>query len=80
MEYTFIVGIARTGSKIYMSGLNRFSDIDIVGEMHYLAPWYIRKDAIRALRLEEAPLTTPSRIEEAVDNMYSGAIKGTFWE
>jgi hypothetical protein len=79
MTYVFIIGIARTGSKIYMSALNQFSDIDIVNEMHYLAPWYVRKDATRSLRLRSEPLTSPARVERAVELMFSGKLQGTFW-
>lgn len=80
MELVFIVGIARTGSKIYMSSLNDHTDIDIVNELHFLAPRYVRGDVVRSLNLHSTPLTGSSRVQAAVDRMYSGTLNGTFWE
>ncbi len=78
--FVFLVGIARTGSKIYMSGLNNHSGVDLLNEFHYLAPPYIRRDFIAtARRTFRKPLSmvTP---EEIVDLMFSGTLNGTFWE
>jgi len=80
MEYVFIVGLPRTGSKIYMSIINDFSDIDIVREMHYLAPRFIRKSAVSSLRLEQQPLSNPERVERAIERMYNGRLSGAFWD
>ena len=80
MEHVFIVGIARTGSRIYMSTLNDHSDIDIITEVHYLAPRYIRKDAVTALKLNSRPLESAERVKEALKTMYSGELVGDFWK
>ncbi|MCC5958849.1 MAG: sulfotransferase [Rhodobacteraceae bacterium] len=80
MEYVFIVGLPRTGSKIYMSIINDFSDIDIVREMHYLAPRFIRKSAVSSLQLEQQPLNSPERVGRAIERMYDGQLSGAFWE
>ena len=80
MQYVFIVGIARTGSKIYMSTLNKHSDIDIVSELHYLAPRYIRRDAITTLKLRTKPRKPREWVQSALDKMYSGSVLGDFWE
>jgi hypothetical protein len=80
MDFVFIVGVARTGSKIYMSIVNRFSDIDVVGEMHFLAPWYVRNDAVRTLGLERNPPFRDGDAERIVEAMYSGRLNGEFWK
>ena len=80
MDFVFIIGIARTGSKIYMTSLNGCSEIDLVNEMHFLAPRYIREDAASVLGLDRSPLTSQRRIDETLDKMYSGTINGTFWD
>lgn len=79
MEYVFIVGIARTGSKIYSTMLNDHSDVDIVSELHYLAPRIVRRDAVTELGLVQSPLTTPEKIDAALDKMYAGTLLGDFW-
>ena len=44
MDFVFIIGIARTGSKIYKNMLNKYSEINILNELHFLSPKWIRKD------------------------------------
>lgn len=79
-RFVFIVGIARTGSKIYMTNLNRYSDIDIVNELHYLAPRYIRRDFIATVQDTLGNRLRALSAEALVELMYSGALLGTFWE
>ncbi len=79
MERLFIIGIARTGSKIYMSILNDFSDIDIVNELHYMAPRIVRKDAIHALGLNKRNIAGEARVDDALKAMYAGTMAGDFW-
>ena len=79
MDFVFIIGLPRTGSKIYATNLNRFSDIDIVSEMHYLAPWYIRLDFVRGLQRRVGRLSI-EKLPDVLNYMYSGANKANFWK
>lgn len=78
--FVFIVGIARTGSKIYMSMLNRYADIDVVNELHYLAPVYIRRDFVRTVQRHLGPRPRNDNVGSLVRLMFSGTLHGTFWE
>lgn len=78
--FVFIVGTARTGSKIYLTTLNRHSDIDLVNELHYLAPRYVRRDFAATVRQRLGRPLGRVGASELVTLMFSGAANGTFWE
>jgi len=75
----FIVGCARTGSKIYKNIINEFSPIDIMHELHFLAPSWIRKDFVSKVKENIGDLEKDSNIPKLIDLMYSGELEGTFW-
>lgn len=79
MEYVFIIGVARTGSKIYMNILNQNSDINILTELNFFAPRWIRKDFRYYVKKYLKNIKTKTDVFKLTDLMYSGKFKGTFW-
>jgi hypothetical protein len=74
----FIIGCSRTGSKIYMNILSRFSDINISPEIHYISPHWIRKDFVSHLR-EIGDLSDDNNVEKLVWLMAERNFHGSFW-
>ncbi len=79
-RFVFVVGVARTGSKIYMTMLNRFSEIDIVNELHYLAPRFIRRDFVTTVQRRLGSRLEVASPEALVNEMFSAPLNGTFWQ
>ena len=79
MKPIFIVGCARTGSKLHADILNGHSQLNLVDELHYLAPWWLRRDFARAAASAGA-LKHDNNLSELLDQMYSGRLAGTFWQ
>jgi hypothetical protein len=79
MEFAFIIGIARTGSKIYMNILNKYSEIDILTELHFFAPRLVRKDFRYYVKKNVGTIKTKNDVLKLINLMYSGMLKGTFW-
>lgn len=79
MEFVFIIGVARTGSKIYKNILNEFSKINIMNEMLFLAPRWVRKDFRYYTKKYIGDIKTKSDVTNLIDLMYSGTFHGTFW-
>ena len=78
MKFVFIIGIARTGSKVYMNIITNHSDINILSEMHYLAPRWIRKDFVHNYN-QDNKKPKEKKIEDLIELIYSGKLNGTFW-
>lgn len=79
MEHIFIVGVARTGSKIYRNVINGCTDIDTLNELHYLSPRWIRQDFRRTVsKAVGSPLSVTS-LDLLLDVMYQKTLEGTFW-
>lgn len=74
----FILGVARTGSKIYKNILNENSDIDIIEELQFLVPAFIRKDVYSYMN-EINVKNKDKYIEELLCLFYSKNIDGPFW-
>jgi len=79
-KLVFIIGIARTGSKIYLNMLRNNTDIDVVNELHYLAPWWVRDDFLKTTQERFGSLNTEKALWEFVEFLYSGELQGTFWK
>jgi hypothetical protein len=79
MEFLFIVGVARTGSKIYTNILNEYSQINVTSELHFLCPRWIRKDFRYHLRKSVGYIDSPNKVRDLINLMYSGKLNGTFW-
>lgn len=77
-NYVFIVGCARTGSKLHADMLNAHPAINLVDELHFLAPAWVRKD-FRRRAAGVGPLTSSVNLGKLVEQMYSGELSGTFW-
>ena len=73
MKPIFIVGCARTGSKLHADILNGHSQLNLVDELHYLAPWWLRRDFARAAASAGA-LKHDNNLSELLDQMYSGRL------
>ena len=80
MQFVFIVGVARSGSKIYRNAVNSCTDIHLLNELHYLTPRWLRND-FRTAVSETLGLPVPKKkIESLLDLMYGGTLEGTFWQ
>lgn len=79
MEFVFIIGIARTGSKIYKNILNEHSEINILNELHFLAPRWIRKDFRYYFKRYFGNINSKNDVSKLIDIMYSGKLNGSFW-
>ena len=79
MDFVFIIGIARTGSKIYRNILNEYSEINVLNEMHFLAPRWVRKDFRYYFKKYLGDIKTKTDVSNLIDLMYSGTLNGTFW-
>jgi Sulfotransferase family len=79
LEYTFIVGLGGTGTKMMMNVLNMHARLNISDDMHFLAPRWLRVDlARRAKRL--GSLRDDSTVRLLVELMYSRVFEGNFWQ
>lgn len=79
MELVFIIGVARTGSKIYRNIINNNTDINILNEMHYISPRWIRKDFIHSTKKYMKKAKKNNNYDELINILYSNKLKGTFW-
>ncbi len=78
MDAVFIVGIARTGSSMLQSMLNAHPDVDIVNELHFRAPRWIRKDVMRHVA-ELGSMQRDERVDALVNLLFADELGGTFW-
>jgi hypothetical protein len=82
-EPIFILGISRTGSKIYMSILNKYSDINITPELNFInSSWrnfFFHKDFLTTVKKNIGDLKDDTNIQKLIDLMYSGKLEGSFW-
>lgn len=76
----FILGLSRTGSKIYLKTLNNFTNINITPELNFLTFSWTRKDFTSMVLKNIGNLKKDSNIPKLIDLMYSGKIEGTFWK
>lgn len=79
-DAVFIIGCPRTGSKIYMNMLNGHSPINISPEMHFLSPWWLRKDFVRTVKQKLGDLDDNERLERLVNLMGKHIFQGSFWK
>jgi hypothetical protein len=79
MKSVFILGPARTGSKIYMNILNEHTSIDIMPELHFLSPFWIRKDFVSTVKKSVGDLNLDANIPKLINLLYSKQLNGSFW-
>lgn len=79
MEFVFFFGVARTGSKIYANILNVNSEINVLNELHFLSPRWIRKDFRYYVKKYIGTIKNKTDVLKLIDLMYSGTFNGTFW-
>jgi hypothetical protein len=75
----FIVGCSRTGSTLLQSLLNRYTNIDILSETHFLVPNLIHRDFASAIRPFNG-LSDEIFVTKVLDLMASKRLFGVFWE
>ncbi len=78
-NFVFIVGCARTGSKLHADMLNQNSKINLVDELHFLAPRWVRKDFRQQAKLVGC-LNSDKNLEHLVEKMFQCEFSGTFWK
>ena len=59
--------------------LNKSSRVNIINELHFLAPRWIRQD-FRYRTQKLGPLKHDSNVLKLVQLIYSGSLEGTFWK
>ena len=79
MDFVFIIGISRTASKTYQSFINKHSEIDIVNELHYITPGWLKTDFITYSEKLFSNIFSQYNVEYLVDTFYKGIYKGAFW-
>jgi hypothetical protein len=79
LEPVFIVGLARTGSKLYRDILDQNTEIDVLNELHYCVPRWIKKDFRHAARPALSATSREQRASHLVRLMFSESLHGTFW-
>ncbi len=78
-DFIFIVGCARTGSKLHADMLNASSEINLTDELHFLAPRWVRNDFRKQVELV-GHLQDNRNLEHLIEKMYTGKFAGTFWK
>jgi len=78
-DFVLIAGCARTGTKLCRSIINSSDDINVTNELHYLAPWWIRRDVVRTTGLSRG-LPNGVAVTRFIDLLYSTRLPGTFWK
>ena len=79
-EPTFIVGLPRTGSKIYMNVLNAYSEINVAPEIFFLTPGWIRADFERVMSREGVDARTEQGLAAIVDQVFDGRHFAHNWD
>lgn len=83
MKPVFLLGVARTGSKLYQHVLTQHTDIDIAPEIQYLLSWvhaFQKPDFQRVVCSELGYPLAREQAPELVELLYSGKLTGTFWQ
>jgi len=80
MKPVFIIGCQRTGSTMLSNLINRHSNIDILGEVHLIEPFWIHNDFVRTVKNKIGNLQSDENIYKLVNMMSSGKLFGPFWE
>ena len=78
MKYIFIVGCAKTGSKLLRRILMTHPDLNLLDELHFLVPRWVKKDFVHHARAF-APLTDSDNLHRLIEFMYADRLEGAFW-
>ncbi len=79
LKPVFIVGMPRTGSKIYQFAINDNSEVKISHEIFFLAPQWSRKDVQSIIRDEIGALDNDQSLEQLADMIFARKFNGTYW-
>jgi hypothetical protein len=74
----FLMGSARSGSKIYLNILEKHSDIAIAPEIKFWFPWPWEKCVVNLIE-DNNFLKNKSAIERFVEQLWNGEVDSTFW-
>lgn len=83
MKPVFLLGVARTGSKLYQHVLTEHTGVDVAPELQYLLSWvhaFQKPDFQRVVRSQLGYPIAREQAPELVDLLYSGELTGTFWQ
>jgi len=80
MNPVFIIGCQRTGTTMLAIILNLYSEIDIMPEMHILAPFWLHKDFVHKINKTVGDLQKDENIPRLVNLMHSKQLFGIFWK
>jgi len=79
MKPVFIVGMPRTGSKIYKNIINAHTPINISPEIFFLTPKWIRSDFLRTAKRLVGDMTRDENIAKLSDLIFQGHFFGTYY-
>jgi len=79
LQPVFIVGMPRTGSKIYKNIINHHSTINISPEIFYLTPKWIREDFVSVSQSLIGELNNDQDLERLTSLMFQNKFFGTYW-
>ncbi|WP_169513380.1 sulfotransferase family protein [Flexithrix dorotheae] len=75
----FIVGMPRTGSKIFKNIVNHNSNINISPEIFFITPSWIRHDFINLTKSKLGRIESEENLQKLVNLMFDNTFFGTYW-
>ena len=75
----FIVGPNRCGSKVYQNALNNLPNVKVFNELHFLRPWWVGSDFIRAIEQKCGNLEKDENLYKLTELLSSKNLPGSFW-
>jgi hypothetical protein len=79
MRQIFIIGCAKTGSKMIGKVLMASPNLGLLNELHYLVPRWAKKDFVHHAR-EVGDLKIDANVGKLVELMFSKKPRGSFWQ
>ena len=79
MKPIFIIGGSRTGSTFLQYFLGKYTEIDIMPEMHILTQPWLRKSFASTVKENFGSFVRDEDIDELISLMYSKTLFGVFW-
>lgn len=80
MNPVFIMGFSRTGSTLLQQILNKYTEVEILPELHLLWPRRLHADFKTIVRHQIGNRITEKNIDHLIDLMFSKKLKGVFWK
>jgi hypothetical protein len=76
----FIMGFSRTGSTLLQQILNKYSEIGIIPEMHFLWPRLLHRDFATMMKRHVGKKINERNIDQLIEMIFSKRLQGVFWK